>query len=197
MDQGRIVARQIGQRIRTARTERRLTLNDLGKEIGLSAAFLSRIERGEAATSISNLIAITGCLNLSFRDLFDDVPSLPGPKGYTVSRRSVRETEPPVKASGYEYHWLAGRLPDPNLNAFLLSFPVSSNTDVKLLTHSGEEILYVLEGRIEFQIGEDSLVLEAGDSVHLMGSKPHMGRNVGANTARMLMVVTPFNIEPH
>jgi quercetin dioxygenase-like cupin family protein len=102
-----------------------------------------------------------------------------------------------MAASGYDYHWLSGDLTDPKLSAFVLEFPVTSDADIGLLQHEGEEVLYVLEGRIEFQIGSDRFVLEAGDCVHLVGDKPHMGRNIGRKPARMLMVVTPSNVVDH
>ena len=42
------VARQLGTRIRKARQAHRITLEGLSQETGLSAGFLSRLERGEA-----------------------------------------------------------------------------------------------------------------------------------------------------
>ena len=197
MDQARLVARQIGLRIRAARQLRKLTLQQLGSDTELSAAYLSRIERGETATSIANLIVIATRLDVPLRDLFEDTNEAYVPKYYTVSRKAGRTASSQVAANGYDYHWLSGDLTEPKLSGFVLEFPVTSDTEVKLLSHEGEEVLYILEGRIEFQIGSDRLVLEAGDCVHLMGEKPHMGRNIGKKPARMLMVVTPSNVIDH
>jgi quercetin dioxygenase-like cupin family protein len=169
----------------------------LGNATGLSAAYLSRVERGEAATSIANLILIATRLNIQLRDLFEDSNNASLPKHYTISRRRQRETSPPLVAHGYDYHWLSGDLSKPKLSAFVLEFPVASDVDIKLLTHEGEEILYVLEGKIEFQIGEERFILDPGDCVHLFGDKPHMGRNAGLGPARLLMVVTPSDVVEH
>jgi transcriptional regulator with XRE-family HTH domain len=197
MDQAHLVARQIGARIRSARASQNLTLQALGNATGLSAAYLSRVERGEAATSIANLILIATRLNIQLRDLFEDSNNASLPKHYTISRRRQRETSPPLVAHGYDYHWLSGDLSEPKLSAFVLEFPVASDVDIKLLTHEGEEILYVLEGKIEFQIGEERFILDPGDCVHLFGDKPHMGRNAGLGPARLLMVVTPSDVVEH
>jgi transcriptional regulator with XRE-family HTH domain len=197
LDQARFVARQIGLRIRAARQLRKLTLQQLGTDTELSAAYLSRIERGETATSIANLIVITNRLDVPLRDLFEDSNDAYVPKYYSLSRKAERELSEQMAANGYDYHWLSGDLTDPKLSAFLLEFPVTLDTDVALLTHEGEEVLYILEGRIEFQIGSDRLVLNEGDCVHLVGEKPHMGRNVGKRPARMLMVVTPSHVIDH
>lgn len=197
MDQARLVARQLGVRIRAARQLRKLTLQQLGADTALSAAYLSRIERGETATSIANLIVIATRLDVPLRDLFEDTNEAYVPKYYTVSRKAEREATSQMAANGYDYHWLSGALTEPRLSAFFLEFPVTSDADINLLSHEGEEVLYMLEGRIEFQIGSDKIVLEAGDCMHLVGEKPHMGRNIGKKPARMLMVVTPSNVINH
>ena len=197
MDQAHQIARQLGARIRKARSAQKLTLQALGDDTGLSAAYLSRVERGEAAMSIANVIAIATRLNIPLRDLFEDSSDAHLPKSYTISRRRQRDTSPPLTANGYDYHWLSGDLLQPKLSGFVLDFPVTSDLDIKLLSHEGEEILYVLEGRIEFQIGEERFVLDQGDSVHLFGDRPHMGRNAGVGPARLLMVVTPSDVVEH
>lgn len=197
MDQAHQIARQLGARIRKARSAHKLTLQALGDDTGLSAAYLSRVERGEAAMSIANVILIATRLNIPLRDLFEDSNDAHVPKSYTISRRRQRDTSPPLTANGYDYHWLSGDLPDPKLSGFVLDFPATSELDIKLLSHVGEEILYVLEGRIEFQIGEERFVLDQGDSVHLFGDRPHMGRNAGIGPARLLMVVTPSDVVEH
>jgi transcriptional regulator with XRE-family HTH domain len=197
LDQARFVARRLGHRIREARQLRKLTLQQLGTDTGLSAAYLSRIERGETATSIANLIGIATRLDVPLRDLFEDSNEAYLPKYYTVSRKADRKAHGQMAAAGYDYHWLSGALAEPKLSAFLLEFPVSEDTEIKLLSHEGEEVLYILAGRVEFQVGDDRLVLEEGDSLHLLGIKPHMGRNIGKKPARMLMVVTPSDVIDH
>jgi transcriptional regulator with XRE-family HTH domain len=197
VDQARLVARQIGNRVRAARQARHLTLQQLGEATALSAAYLSRIERGETAITIANLIVIATKLDLPLRDLFEDDNDAYAPKYYAVSRRKERETAPTIAANGYDYFWLSGNLSEPKLSAFFLDFPVSPDGEIPLLQHEGEEVLYILEGKIEFQIGDDKLLLEQGDCVHLIGSKPQMGRNAGKKPARMLMVVTPSNVVDH
>ncbi|MCD0503213.1 helix-turn-helix domain-containing protein [Bordetella petrii] len=183
------VARQLGARIRKARQAHRITLEGLSQETGLSAGFLSRLERGEASASISNLIAIATHLDIPLRDFFEE-PEAASPD-YVLYRANERAGTPALAAHGYTYRLSSGDLPDQQMSAFELSFPPDGKMKPKLLTHEGEEVLYLLEGTIEFQIADDAFVMKAGDCVHFNCSKPHMGRNVGKTPARLLMVVTP------
>lgn len=186
-----VVARQMGERLRHARRRQGITLGELSEETTLSVSFLSRLERGETSTSIANLIMIATRLGISLHEFFEEAPDIG--KGYILNRAQEREGQTALIAHGYSYRLSTGDIPDQQMSAFELNFPPGSKERPALLTHDGEEVLYLIEGSIEFHIGEDSFVMNAGDCVHFNCSKPHMGRNIGQGTARLLMVVTPVN----
>ena len=190
------VARQLGARIREARKSKRITLETLSRQTALSAGFLSRLERGETSASISNLIVISGQLDIPLRDFFedDDGPAAPA---YVLSRAKERIRSTPLAANGYSYRLSSGTLPDQQMSAFELSYPPGETMAERPVAHEGEEVLYLLEGSIEFRIGEDTLTMRAGDCVHFNPGQPHVGRNVGRSTARLLMVVTPVHGVKH
>ena len=53
--------------------------------------------------------------------------------------------------------------------------------------HPGEEIIYVLEGSLEYQIdGEEPHTYEAGDALTVPAAKIHAVRNVGSGHAAEL-----------
>lgn len=192
-DKAAVVARQLGTRVRDARQAHKITLAQLSEATGLSPGFLSRLERGETNASISNLIAISGALRIALRDFFDEPPAPAGPR-YVLTRAAERGKKAPLRANGYTYSLSSADLPDQQMSAFELTFPPQSKSaPPQLVTHPGEEVLYLLEGTIEFQIGGDTFVMNAGDCVHFDCEHPHMGRNVGKTPARLLMVVTPVH----
>jgi transcriptional regulator with XRE-family HTH domain len=181
------VARQLGSRIREARRSKNITLEALSAETGLSPGFLSRLERGETNASIANLIAISDRLQIPLRDFFES----PEPAAnFVLTRASDRQGKSAVRANDYLYQLSAGNLPGQQMIAFELSFPPGQRLKPPLVTHGGEEVLYLLEGTIEFQIGPDTILMNAGDCVHFNSDQPHMGRNVGKRQARLLMVLS-------
>lgn len=190
------VARQLGARIRESRLAQRITLEKLSENTGLSAGFLSRLERGETSASISNLIVISGSLGVRLREFFEEGGTDPLPD-YVLTRAKDRAKLPARAAAGYTYRRSSGDLEDQQMSAFELTFPPGETMQPRLVTHEGEEVLYLLEGRIEFHIGADSFVMQRGDCVHFNCDKPHMGRNIGKVPARLLMVVTPMNSRRH
>jgi quercetin dioxygenase-like cupin family protein len=54
-------------------------------------------------------------------------------------------------------------------------------------THPGEEIIYVLDGSLEYQIeGKPSVTLKAGDVLFIPAGTIHAAKNVGNTTANEL-----------
>ena len=66
------IYKHIGQKIRTARKEKEMTLEDLAFEIGMDWSFLARIETGKAVASIETLSKICSSLNIEMSYLFDN-----------------------------------------------------------------------------------------------------------------------------
>ncbi|MCD6137268.1 MAG: cupin domain-containing protein [Deltaproteobacteria bacterium] len=65
--------------------------------------------------------------------------------------------------------------------------------DKKLETyiHEGEEVHILLEGRIEYVVGDETFVLEPGDVLWHRSDIPHGARNIGNTTAKYFTVGVP------
>ena len=61
--------REMGDRLRAARTTRRLTLRALGDRLGVSASLISQVERGLAKPSVNTLYAMARELDISLDEL--------------------------------------------------------------------------------------------------------------------------------
>ncbi len=58
-----------------------------------------------------------------------------------------------------------------------------------------EESFYILEGALQFQVGEDRVTAEAGAYVKAPRGLSHSFKNVGTAPARVLMLITPPGLE--
>ena len=180
---------QMGITLRRARLAKGLTLRDLSAKSGLSQAFLSRLERGRASTSIANLIRITGIIGIAVGDLFEADGSRAAAAGYVVVRAADGHPQA-IATTGYSYQPLVTGWDGPRVDAFILTFPRHNRADV-MTAHEGEEMVYVLQGRIVFRLGAEEIPLGVGDSIYFKSDIPHMGRNVGERDAKVLMVASP------
>ena len=100
---------------------------------------------------------------------------------------------------GYDYKSLAHRRRFKQMEPFVFRFPKELNSDVQF-AHEGEEFLFVLSGKIEFQIGEKnnvrSWILDVGDSIYFDSSLPHKGRSLSDDATALVVVLNPGAAEP-
>jgi transcriptional regulator with XRE-family HTH domain len=178
------IAQELGQRLKSARLANSLTLTQLADRAGLSEAFLSRLERAQAAASVANLIQITDALGIGMHDLFAADTRVQ--KTAVAVHRAKGEPAPIIEAQGYRWQRLGGGAPRDHLGAFLLIFAKGGKMPV-MVSHAGQEHCAVLAGEIDFYVGDEVHRLRAGDGIFISSDLPHRVANVGKSEARLLM----------
>ncbi len=175
---------KIGGKIRQVRTAQGLTLRQVAEKVGLTRAAISQIELDHSNPSIGTLKAIADALGITMGSLFDTTR----PPRSLVVHRSQRKVLLPRR--GITYYLLT-----PDLNGrveFILSeYQVGATTGEVHYTHAGEECGLVLQGRLELQVGEETYVLKAGDSIRFECSVPHRLTNIGRTVLRCIWAVSP------
>lgn len=75
------------------------------------------------------------------------------------------------------------------MDPFVIDIFPSSEEEVKLSTHEGEEFIYVLEGEVEIKYGKDTYELKQGDSIYYESIVAHHVHSHGNEKAKILAVV--------
>lgn len=179
----------IGSKIREIRISQGKKLKELSKEVGVTASFLSQVERGIAIPSISTLKKISDAFGISITSFFDEeiIPK----RGNTFSpvvRKNERKILQPCP--GVTYHLLSKNL-QGKIEFLMAIYDVGASTGPEPYTHKGEECALVLKGKLEIQIGSFTYVLEKDDSISFSCEIPHRIRNVGKIPAVSIWCITP------
>lgn len=186
MDAQAITA-EIGARIRRGRIANGLTLAAVAERAGLSEAFLSRVERGEAQCSIANLVQVCAVLGLGLQDLVS-AERQPDRTSVSVYRAADTGRHVELESSGYHWHRVAGGAPRDRMEVFHLVFP-RHNRMTAMVSHPGQEHCVVLSGEILFFVGDECHRLGPGDSIFIASEQPHRAENAGDAEAHVLMTV--------
>ena len=186
MDRIGEATRDIGRRLRAARQGAGLTLAETATRAGLSEGFLSKLERGQTAASIANLIQLTEALGLGLHELFAS-DSAPARTRVVVHRGDEGKLEA-VAATGYSWRHLGGGAPLDRMEVFHLVFPREKGMPT-MVSHAGQEHCYVLAGEIVFHVGDAQYRLKAGDGIFIDSQQPHRAENAGRTKAHVLMAV--------
>jgi transcriptional regulator with XRE-family HTH domain len=188
MEKKEELARRIGNKVREIRKEAGLTLKQLAEATELSPALLSRVENGQAMPSLSTLQTIANSLKVDIGYLF----KIEGEKRYVISRKGTRKVSYSERGSTgeptYEVEQLAEGMENPFMEPIIATLLARKDEDFNAIAHGGQELMYVLEGKVELTLGEKKIILRKGDAAYWDGDIPHKGISLSKKPARSLNV---------
>ena len=100
-----------------------------------------------------------------------------GTKLYSITRKNerkpvARSASKTSKKSVYAYMSLAPEVQGRHMEALIVQLEKAEEKEISV--HNGEEFIYVLEGTVAMQIGEDRFDLDPGDTVYYLSTTPHL-----------------------
>ena len=182
------LANQIGKRLKDLRKQAGLTLKQVAKDTGLSSPLLSRLENGQTMPSIQTLQLISNSLKTDIGFFFKTEEG----KGYVIShkgKRKIGHSERGAKGKvTYEVEELAKGFDNPYMDPIIATIVARDHKGFKAISHGGQEVLYVIEGKIELTLGIETFVLNEGDAVYYDGDVPHKAISLSKKVAKTLNV---------
>ncbi len=176
---------RIAARLKEERQRRAWTLDDLAAHTGVSKAMLSKLERGEASPTAALLGRISGALGLTMGSLLGEVQP-PQP-------RLLRAGEQPVwkdPSTGYLRRQLTPLSGRPGIQLVEVSLPPRARVDFPASAYAFiRQAIWVLDGRLRFQEGDQTHELEAGDCLELGPPADCSFINPGRSACRYLVAV--------
>ncbi|MDQ6595794.1 cupin domain-containing protein [Bacillus salipaludis] len=173
----------IGKRVEQYRKAKVLSIRELAKLAEITPSMLSQIERGLANPSIQTLKVLAKALDVPTFSFFLEEKNTADLVVRTNQRRKM-------VIDNLSYELLS---PDftGNLASAIMKVPPNTSSSEKLLEHKGEEVAFILEGKIKVYLNEEEHILEAGDSVKIPAYMKHKWENDFNQNAVVLFSVTP------
>jgi transcriptional regulator with XRE-family HTH domain len=175
----------LGERIRLRRQQSDISLQELANRTGLTASFLSQVERDVTEPSISSLRRIAGALEVPvFYFLLEE--GAPSPVVRKGERRVLRLHDTLAQ-------WELLSPPDPQLEleVVLTRLPAGIASGEETTTHPGEECFVILDGEMEITVADETYRLTEGDAIQIRATLPHRIRNCGSKELVVLAAITP------
>ena len=167
-------------------------LVELGRHTGLSAALLSKIERGLLFPTLPTLlrIALVFGVGLEFFIAGDSKRN-----AVAIVRRRERQRFPERpgarEASSFFFESLDFTAVERRTNAYYAEFEPVPAEKARPHQHPGVEFLYVLKGQLALRVAGEDHVLDGGDSVYFHSTRPHSYRRIGGKPCSALVVSVP------
>ncbi|BAL01301.1 putative Xre family DNA-binding protein [Oscillibacter valericigenes Sjm18-20] len=178
---------QIGERLRQLRKSKNITLEQLGKEAGLSAGFISLVENGKSNIALDTLSKILLALGSGLDQFFDKcTDEIDDPVVHSVELTWTLITE------NIAFSVLSSNVHNFELYPrFFLMHPEAEPTQTEMLQHDGEEFIMVLEGVATIYYAGRSYLLYPGDSIQIHSNLPHNWANKTNHDVKILSVHSP------
>jgi transcriptional regulator with XRE-family HTH domain len=188
-DLGQIV-QSIGPKIRRLRQLKGLSLQQLGERSDISAAAIHKIERNGMVPTITTLMKLAVALNRPLSYFVDEDANTDDPVVFIGAgdRRPVFTSK-----VGLELNSITGPYGRFFMAGASASIDPEAHSGAKAMEHPGEELVHLLEGKLEFEIDGETFSLSPGDSLHFRTDRPHRWRNPGRQPARAVwMALRPM-----
>jgi transcriptional regulator with XRE-family HTH domain len=178
-----IEGKSIGQRIRRLRLKRSMGLAELGRDVGLSASFLSQLENGRVVPTLKHLACIALVFKKELSYFFRDESE----KIFRVSRGKDRIR---LVVGGFLISdSMSVLVPDRHIVPCIADFlPGTEGAAFHPQIFAGLELVYVIDGPLTLSTEDKTELLHTEDSAWIDGSTSRQYRCQGDKAAKALIV---------
>jgi transcriptional regulator with XRE-family HTH domain len=153
----------IGAQVRRLRKSLDLTVAELGNAAGISAGMMSKIENGTISPSLATLKALATSLNVTITELFSETEEHRG-SSFVKAGQGTRIERRGTKA-GHLYDLLGKSIKgDVIVEPYLITLKEDA-VPYTQFRHAGVELIYMLSGKVRYRHGQESYLMEPGDTL--------------------------------
>lgn len=180
--------REIAQRVKAAREAVGLSVEQMAEKVDLSVDEYQGFESGANDFNFTFIYKCALACGIEIADVLEgESPHL---TAYDVTRAG--EGLPITRRAGFKYLGIAPMFKHKLAEPFCVTVPYSrqaEENDIPTSTHYGQELDIVISGSLKIKVGDNTEVLNAGDSIYYTSTMPHGMVAVGGKDCVMYAVV--------
>jgi transcriptional regulator with XRE-family HTH domain len=164
----------LGALLRGLRHREGWTLKEMSAKSGIPFSTLSKIEHDRLTLSFDKLQQLSQRLGMRMSELFAEDS---GDRSTVTARRSLGDIDKSVrvKTPNYDYYYLCTELRRKRMVPVITKIRASSREEFgELVSHAGEEFIYVIKGRVVVHTQfYDPVTLEEGQAIYIDSDMGH------------------------
>ncbi|MDB9822925.1 helix-turn-helix domain-containing protein [Deltaproteobacteria bacterium] len=175
----------LGMRLKELRTKRGLSQTELAKLVGVTPSTISQVESNLIYPSLPALLKMAEILSIDVSSFFHDSADVGNRVIFTDTEASD------IKFSDLPEGSIKAKLLtpldfDPKAEPYLIEIPPKKTIPSHFFIHKGEEIGYLLSGKLQLKLEKAVSTVRAGDLVYLTSEMPSQWKNLGPGVAKLL-----------
>ena len=176
---------EIGRRLRDIRTHMKLSQRQLARQSGVANATISQIEAGKLNPTVSMLKRVLDGIPINLSEFFGDEFE----SGEQVFFRAEELTE--IADGDVSFMQVGANLRNKSLQMIKECYQPGAGTGRHAITHDGEECGFILSGRLQVSVGEQTTILCAGEAYYFKSDQPHHFHNPGNEACELITACSP------
>ncbi|WLD94147.1 helix-turn-helix domain-containing protein [Alkalihalobacillus sp. AL-G] len=177
------VNQMIGDKIRTIRRQRNLSLEEMSRLTDVSKAMLGQIERGVSSPTVSTLWKVASGLGVSFSSFVEEEK----PK---FSKVEIDNVEPLLEDEGrYQVRTLFPTEAKRRFEAYSVTLEPDCIYTSSAHGDGVEEYLFVHEGEMTLTVAGETHRLRENEAFHFSANYEHIYENTTDERCTLLMVI--------
>ncbi len=181
----------LGNRIRSLRKAKHLTIVEVAKSTGIDQATLSRIENGKMTGTLDSHRRIAESLGVRLTELYESVMN---ELSVAKEKKAVQKLETFSHSSGAITELLTSGVLQKKMMPVLLKIKTKGRTETEELSPFTERFVYILKGAVDLTLAKTEKTLNVGQSLYFNASLPHHFKNRLKSESWILSVVTPTSL---
>lgn len=175
---------EMGNRFKALRNKRGMSQADLAKLVGVTPSNISQIESNHIYPSLPALFKIAETLSVDVGFFFKELPDLKNRIIFYGADASDIQL-PDIPKNKISAKMLAPLNTDSQVESYLIEILPKKEITSHFFVHKGEEVGYVLSGKIQIKLADTTYTLRSGDYIHLTTEIPSYWKNPGPGLARL------------
>lgn len=177
----------LGNRIREFRTKRGLSQTELARLVGVTPSNISQIESNQIHPSLPALFKMAETLSVDVSSFFQESPE-------AVRQVVIRESDgvdvqlPDMPKNSISAKRMAPLDVSAKAEPYILEIAPRKVLPSHFFIHKGDEVGYLLTGKLQVRIGGNLHTVRPGDVIYLGTEMPSQWKNPGPGTARLLWI---------
>ncbi|MGD9307988.1 MAG: helix-turn-helix domain-containing protein [Desulfosarcina sp.] len=176
----------LGGRVKQIRNRQGMPQKELATLVGVTPSTISQIESGTIYPSLPALFKIAQVLDVAVAALFQNRSERDDQVVFSGEGTRIRLAELPT--GEVMCHRLSPADFDADAEPYLIEISAGKKLTTHFFIHKGQEMGYLIEGRVEVKISNRVHQASPGSVIYLTRELPTQWKNTGQETARLLWV---------
>jgi transcriptional regulator with XRE-family HTH domain len=175
----------LGVRLKKLRTKRGLSQSELAKPVGVTPSTISQVESSLIHPSLPALMKMAEVLGVEVSSFFQESTHTPRRVVFPFEE-AVDVKLPNLPEESIHISLLTPVDFEPRAEPYLIEIPPNKTLSSHFFIHKGEEVGYLLSGKLQLKLEKGIHTIRAHDIIYLTHEIPAQWENPGPDSAKLL-----------